>query len=245
MCKCAQVFDAPSLSDSAARSCRQMHTALPSPTAQVQRSSFDTRRASRLGQASRGRHGPHPLVINTSESFVLTSTTNQHTPPAHASAPRLSPGEGRRWRRAWPSTATECASSAASVSSANTGVRAQAVSLSARRQEGQESGKGGRGRGRLSRTSWAAEKLKNLHLLLVLLVVALLDHASISCTKTWLVLSTSALYPANSSNDTGSHTREQTDGFTAQRPGRTACCARQGAESGRRASPRWCRRTRW
>ena len=47
----------------------------------------------------------------------------------------------------------------------------------------------------------------------------------------------SAPYPANSSNDTGSHTREQTDGFSTQRPDRTACCARQGGESGRRASP--------
>ena len=36
----------------------------------------------------------------------------------------------------------------------------------------------------------------------------------------WLVLSTSALHPANSSNDTGSHTREQANSFTAQRPGR-------------------------
>ena len=44
--------------------------------------------------------------------------------------------------------------------------------------------------------------------------------------------------PHNTSSHTASHAREQTDDFSSQRPVRTARCARQGAESGRRASPR-------
>ena len=64
------------------------------------------------------------------------------------------------------------------------------------------------------------------------------------CVTSCVVAAVRRVRGGGGENET-KHAREQTDDFSAQRPGRTACCARQGAESGRRASPRWCRRSRW